>query len=1097
MILFNISLPVPFIKSAHTPFTSSSATLQRPDHKLYKKIDWDTVKAGQYAVVDPLDTQVILYLSKKEYIIQSRVAISNDVTLVVLATPSDNPLPTHDSDIDPKNSPHQGDQDIDFLTKKGRQERLRFLFITPFLHWTEVREEKVSKKHPSGIPPTITLSSTGSVIRSQSTETSKSDTLEYLDKSVQGKKDRKGSKYQSMIVVNRRNFVNIIRKWGEILHFRLFGLAAAKGLDSAVAQFSSHLLWIFEHNGIQEVIVRLKIYLHVTLAYASGDKIKTTDPLGRRVSLSHGLPSCLPASTRHAIRSKCVPAIRAWTSMFGMYKGLRGEWDYPSYKAITRAPLVEKGNSTLTDFRDYCSSIFTELLPGFRAVGGQLFRGYPIPLGNLKTTDTYVSTKGGPNGKSLISSHWDLVAWLVRAGHELGYFNNRVIYIRPPVTFSGTFTDWLKSDQHPFKEFLRWCTLNLDVIYPKLPWGRIMLLVKDIRLKTALTKLLFKLETLDLVQVADIPGNPITSHRDTRAVVDPWTQEKPHLEPKWCHLGKDGGLDLAKLVSLFEAAGKVRNIVMFDWVSQQVLLPLHNFLFELLRGLPTDATFDQEGEVKAFAEKDYKYIASYDLKAATETISTILYRVLLSPIVGPEYTDLWIQLLVDRDVRIADGAPQHRTGLHIRYNRGQPMGALSSWASMSLVHHAIVQFSAYRVNPGFKDKFLWFKDYLVLGDDIVIADKAVAQEYLRICTDLGIQIGLPKSFESNEAFFNFAGQSYLARHNISPISFKEELSCHSPGNRLEMAIRLVNRGILDITSNAWLAPLLRAVVPRSSYKKAMDHLHSGKGVHHVVTAVLVTAFGQLDKFLVNTKLIAPSLKTLLSRGLSVYGYFHLISGGPSIFSKSPEASLLPDAEKENPALNEAVLGLIAQKANDIYRRFMAVHPVLLLWKNSAERTADGRVTNPSLFFPDMLSHIAPLLWPYPTFGKKVDELLEWESTYRRLVKTIIVTYSLQPITLDLFEHTLEMKILEVWELLLKAEEDLPLKPDVVLGKDTPLVPKSPDDIYRHAERRFTRWANHMEMGEAARREPTFSIRGSSPIVAGQATKESNLQSEDS
>lgn len=34
--------------------------------------------------------------------------------------------------------------------------------------------------------------------------------------------------------------------------------------------------------------------------------------------------------------------------------------------------------------------------------------------------------------------------------------------------------------------------------------------------------------------------------------------------------------------------------------------------------------------------------------------------------------------------------------LRVRYSVGQPMGALSSWAMLAMVHHAIVQFSAFR-----------------------------------------------------------------------------------------------------------------------------------------------------------------------------------------------------------------------------------------------------------------------------------------------------------------------------------------------------------------------------------------------------------------
>jgi hypothetical protein len=43
-----------------------------------------------------------------------------------------------------------------------------------------------------------------------------------------------------------------------------------------------------------------------------------------------------------------------------------------------------------------------------------------------------------------------------------------------------------------------------------------------------------------------------------------------------------------------------------------------------------------------------------------------------------------------------------------------------------------------------------FRDYAVLGDDIVIADKAVAMSYLQIMRDLGVEINLSKSLISEQ-----------------------------------------------------------------------------------------------------------------------------------------------------------------------------------------------------------------------------------------------------------------------------------------------------------------------------------------------------------
>lgn len=71
------------------------------------------------------------------------------------------------------------------------------------------------------------------------------------------------------------------------------------------------------------------------------------------------------------------------------------------------------------------------------------------------------------------------------------------------------------------------------------------------------------------------------------------------------------------------------------------------------------------------------------------------------------------------------------------YNAGQPMGAYSSWAMFALSHHIIIQYCAHKVGkPAL---------YALLGDDVVIGDKEVADLYLKIVKSLGVEISDSKS----------------------------------------------------------------------------------------------------------------------------------------------------------------------------------------------------------------------------------------------------------------------------------------------------------------------------------------------------------------
>jgi hypothetical protein len=62
---------------------------------------------------------------------------------------------------------------------------------------------------------------------------------------------------------------------------------------------------------------------------------------------------------------------------------------------------------------------------------------------------------------------------------------------------------------------------------------------------------------------------------------------------------------------------------------------------------------------------------------------------------------------------------------------------------LALTHHVIIKRAA--LLAGIHN----FKDYAVLGDDLVIANDDVAFHYLIICKDLGVEINLSKSIISD------------------------------------------------------------------------------------------------------------------------------------------------------------------------------------------------------------------------------------------------------------------------------------------------------------------------------------------------------------
>jgi hypothetical protein len=108
-----------------------------------------------------------------------------------------------------------------------------------------------------------------------------------------------------------------------------------------------------------------------------------------------------------------------------------------------------------------------------------------------------------------------------------------------------------------------------------------------------------------------------------------------------------------------------------------VLKPLHECLFDFLKSLPNDGTFDQHASVKRASEKSQKWNQSfgYDLSAATDRLPATLQRTILSNLFSEKLGQAWYELLVGRDYVLS----HKKYGEHrVRYTVGQPMGALSS-----------------------------------------------------------------------------------------------------------------------------------------------------------------------------------------------------------------------------------------------------------------------------------------------------------------------------------------------------------------------------------------------------------------------------------
>lgn len=206
-------------------------------------------------------------------------------------------------------------------------------------------------------------------------------------------------------------------------------------------------------------------------------------------------------------------------------------------------------------------------------------------------------------------------------------------------------------------------------------------------------------------------------------------------------LGLVRPLAVGKLGVVLDQAGKARVIAICSYWLQLILKPLHNSLFEILKRLKTDGTFDQHAPLDILISKGTpgSKFHCFDLSAATDRLPLELQVDILN-ILQKGLGDRWKSVL---------SFPWIYRGKSILYSVGQPMGAYSSWGMLAVTHHVIIRYCSLKC--GIKD----FDLYAVLGDDVVIMHDDVAREYLHTMQILGVSINLSKSIVSSR-FAEFA-----------------------------------------------------------------------------------------------------------------------------------------------------------------------------------------------------------------------------------------------------------------------------------------------------------------------------------------------------
>jgi len=243
--------------------------------------------------------------------------------------------------------------------------------------------------------------------------------------------------------------------------------------------------------------------------------------------------------------------------------------------------------------------------------------------------------------------------------------------------------------------------------------------------------------------------------------IDDWFEEK--LEPYEPLVDLNRQLFQGKISLTFEGGKlKPRVFAMVDSFTQTLLRPFHKVLMNMLKDIPEDCTFHHD-KVPQIAKNLYScghtFYGYADLSNASDAIPKELYRDAGNDMCSG-LGDAWVSVF-DRDFSVPKSVlkfwkTDQPTKNFVRYNTGQPMGALSSWPFMAYVHHRIVW-------AAFKGRNKSRGQYLILGDDVVIFDRPAYTKYCELLEELGV----PYTNNVSTVGFEFAKRVFFQGHEIT------------------------------------------------------------------------------------------------------------------------------------------------------------------------------------------------------------------------------------------------------------------------------------------------------------------------------------------
>jgi len=233
---------------------------------------------------------------------------------------------------------------------------------------------------------------------------------------------------------------------------------------------------------------------------------------------------------------------------------------------------------------------------------------------------------------------------------------------------------------------------------------------------------------------------------------------------------------IGEISFLNECGLKLRAVANPDRLFQLALRPLSNALFDVLRHIPEDATYDHQSGRERVREalRSGLLVHSMDLSNASDTLPLDLQMHILwdwgfvqrgdhDALVGA-FHGLW---------RLPDDS--NLTEEVLRWRVGQPLGLRPSFPMFALLLHCIVRGHAYRLGlfgkRSTRNSTRTKLPYVQIGDDLAIWHDELYAAVVSTLSELGVEVSLSKGLCSRRAA-EFAGMLITPEKVWPTLKFK-------------------------------------------------------------------------------------------------------------------------------------------------------------------------------------------------------------------------------------------------------------------------------------------------------------------------------------